>query len=150
MIARRTFTHALTTMLATATGFAVGRGAMPTTVTKPPYYVLYGLDTDLSGPQLADLNEDLSLVYQLTSVSGPDPAVANSKGTVDQAELLADRARAAVLGRDPATGLWLHALTVPGVKVRGRSLETEPGATNDPGDAIISYVQRFRFDLTPA
>jgi hypothetical protein len=46
--------------------------------------------------------------------------------------------------------LWVVALTVAGAKVMCRELETEPGGTSDPTDAIISYVQRFRFDLTPA
>jgi hypothetical protein len=63
---------------------------------------------------------------------------------------MADKAREAFLARDPATGLWLHQITIPGVKNRSRSLETEPGGTNDPADAIIGYVQRFRLDLTPA
>lgn len=151
MIGKRPVTNALATLLEQATGRPVGRGKMPTTVPRPHYYyVLYSLTTELSGPELADLNEDLSLVYQVTSVSGPDPDVVDSAGTVDQAEWLADKAREAVLGRDPNTGLWLHPLTVTGVSVMGRALDTEPGGTNDPADAIISYVQRFRLDLTPA
>lgn len=151
MIDKRPVTNAFATMLATATSLSVGRGKMPTTVPRPHYYyVLYSLTTDLSGPELADLNEDLSLVYQVTSVSGPDPDEPDSAGTVDQAEWLADKARKAVLGRDPNTGLWLHTLTVTGAKVMTRALDTEPGGTNDPADAIISYVQRFRLGLTPA
>jgi hypothetical protein len=39
---------------------------------------------------------------------------------------------------------------VPGAKVICRELDTEPGGTSDPSDAIMSYVQRFRFDLTAA
>ncbi|MGW1409481.1 hypothetical protein [Streptomyces sp. NPDC002403] len=148
MIPRRSVTTALTALLTSATGLPVGQGRMPQA--KPPYYLLYSLDTGLDGPPLADTLDDLVVVYQVTSVSGPDPARPASMGTLDQAELLADKARAAILGRDPVSGEWLHPLTIPGVKVMGRSLDTEPGGTNDPTDGIISYVQRFRLALTPA
>lgn len=150
MIERRLFTNALVTMLTAATTFPVGRGRMPATASKPPYYILDSLPATVFGAPFADDNEDASLVYQLTSVSGPDPAKPNSYGTQDQIELLADRARTAVLGRDPNTGLWLHDITVPGIKVMCRELDTEPGGTNDPGDVTMSYIQRFKFDLTPA
>ncbi|MEU6016969.1 hypothetical protein ABZ826_23840 [Streptomyces sp. NPDC047515] len=148
MIPRHPVTAALAALLTSATSLPVGRGRMPDA--KPPYYLLYSLDTGLDGPPLADTHDDISLVYQVTSVSGPDPARPASAGTLDQAELLADKARTAILGRDPVTGLWLHPLTILGVKVMARALDVEPGATNDPQDGIISYVQRFRFDLTPA
>ncbi|MFD5899167.1 hypothetical protein [Streptomyces sp. NPDC060366] len=149
MIARNPFTIAVSTLLAQASGFPVGRGRRPTGV-NPPYYLLYSITTDLAGPELADLNEDLTVIYQVTAVSGPDPSRPNSYGVADQAEIMADKARTAFLGRDPVTGLWLHTLTVPGIKVYGRSLDTEPGGTNDPADAIMNYVQRFEFNLTPA
>jgi hypothetical protein len=116
----------------------------------PPYYLLYPLDTGLDGPPLADTHDDITLVYQVTSVSGPDPTRPGSAGTLDQAELLADKARAAILGRDPASGEWSHPLTIPGAKVMCRELDVEPGGTTDPTDGIISYVQRFRLALTPA
>ncbi|MDK0525006.1 hypothetical protein [Streptomyces sp. ML-6] len=148
MIPRRPVTAALAALLTSATALPVGRGRMPDA--KPPYYLLYSLDTGLDGPPLADTHDDISLVYQVTSVSGPAPTRPGSAGTLDQAELLADKARTTFLGRDPATGLWLHPLVIPGAKVMSRTLEVEPGATTDPTDGIISYVQRFRFDLTPA
>lgn len=149
MIARMPVTLAVSALLASATGFPVGRGRKPKD-TSPPYYLLYSITTDLSGPELADLNEDLTVIYQVTAVSGPTTAHPDSYGVADQAEIMADKARAAFLVRDLATGLWLHPLTVAGAKVYARSLDTEPGGTNDPADAIMSYVQRFRFDLTPA
>lgn len=148
MIDRRKVTAGLAALLAAETGKPVGLGRMPKA--DPPYYILESVDTSLSGPPFADENEDISVVYQVTSVSGPDPKVVSSTGTLDQAEWMADKARSAILRRDPATGLWAAVLTVPGVKVMCRELETEPGGTSDPADAIISYVQRFRFDLTPA
>ncbi|WP_329126022.1 hypothetical protein [Streptomyces sp. NBC_01353] len=150
MIDRRTATNAFVTMLATGTALPVGRSKAPAGVSVPPYYVVDSMTTEVSGAPLADEHEDAELVYQVTSVSGPDPSQPESSGALDQAEWMADKARRVVLERHPATGLWLHALTIPGYKVFGRSLETEPGGTNDPAAAIISYVQRFRLALTPA
>ncbi|MCA1220251.1 hypothetical protein [Streptomyces sp. 8L] len=149
MISRLPVTMALHGLLTSATGLPVGRGTMPARAT-PPYYVLYSLDTHTSGAPYSDLNEDASFVYQLTSVSGPNPAAGIPAGLEDQTEWLADNARAAILGRDPTTGLWLHALTIPGARVICRDLDIEAGGTSDPADGIMSYVQRFRFDLTSA
>ncbi|WP_097964954.1 hypothetical protein [Streptomyces sp. or20] len=149
MIARLPVTMALSALLASATNLPVGRGSKPLNAA-PPYFLLHAMPAALSGAPLADENEDASLVYQVTSVSGPDPSKQDSRGVADQAEWMADKARTAILGRDPATGLWLRPLTIPGANVIGRSLDTEPGGSSDPADAIMSYVQRFRFDLTPA
>jgi len=147
VIDRLPVTMALSTLLASATSLPVGRGNKPAD-TDPPYYLLYAMPAELSGAPLADEHEDASFVYQVTSVSGPDPSKPDSRGVADQAEWMADKARKAFLGRDPVTGLWLRTLTIPGVKVTGRSLDVEAGGTNDPADAIMSYVQRFRLDLT--
>ncbi|MFJ1782513.1 hypothetical protein ACIOKA_38040 [Streptomyces anulatus] len=149
MIARLPVTMALSALLASATNLPVGRGSKPANIA-PPYFLLYAMPAELSGAPLADEHEDASLVYQVTSVSGPDPSKQDSRGAADQAEWMADKVRTAILGRDPSTGLWLRPLTIPGAKVIGRSLDTEPGGSSDPADAIMSYVQRFRFDLTPA
>ncbi|MGW5529385.1 hypothetical protein [Streptomyces xanthochromogenes] len=146
MIARGAFTTALATLLATASGKPVGRGRTPGG--PPPYYLLTFIDQSVSGAPLADLNEDASLVYQVTCVSGPDPARAGTTGSQEQVDWLADRARAAILGRNPDTGQWVNALTVPGMRVMSRELELEPGESSDPADAIMSSVIRFRFDLT--
>lgn len=143
MIARRPVTAALRSLIADATGLPCGRGSVPMSrgsAVEPPYYVLTAVDTVLGGPPLADTNDDADLVYQVTCVA---------EGS-EQAELLADDVRAAVLGRDPGTGAWLNALGVPGVSCMGRELDTEPGETSDPADGIISYVIRFRLCLTPA
>lgn len=148
MIEKLAVSKAVAGMLAAASGMPVGRGQKPQE--EPPYYLLYSLDTEVSGAPFTDLNEDASLCYQITSVSGPSSEIISSAGYLDQVEWMADKARTAFLGRDPGTGLWLHTLDVPGYRTIGRSLETEPGGTSDPSDAIISYVQRFRLDLTPA
>lgn len=147
MIARLPVTMALSALLASVTGFPVGRGRKPKDAI-PPYYLLHSVTAVYSGAPFSDRNEDASFVYQVTPVSGPDPDVPDSYGVADQAELMADLARKAFLGRDPATGLWLHELVIPGAKVMGRRPDVEPGGTNDPADAIMSYVQRFGFDLT--
>jgi hypothetical protein len=155
MIERRLVTAQVAAVLSAASGGKpVGRGRLPraedgVTPVEPPYYVLYSLDSLFDGAPLADENEDAHLVYQVTSVSGPTTAVPQSGGDEDQVEWLADKARTGILGRDPSTGLWLHAMTVPGWKCMGRSPDIEPGAVSDPADGIITYVQRFRLDWTP-
>ncbi|MFB7867358.1 hypothetical protein [Streptomyces sp. NPDC056069] len=149
MIEKRTVTTAAIVLLTEATGLPVGRGRIPANAGLR-YYVLYSLETDTDGPPLADEHEDLTVVYQVTSVSAPDPAKPGSAGSAEQAEWLADKVRMAFLARNPATGLWVNDLSVPGAVVRARELDTEPGGTNDPADAIMSYVQRFRVTLTPA
>ncbi|MFD3336055.1 hypothetical protein ACFWV1_25925 [Streptomyces sp. NPDC058700] len=140
---------AVANLLATVSGMKVGRGARPPGA-EPPYYLLDTISTTLSGAPLADENEDLSVVYQVTAVSGPATSAPGSYGTADQTKWMADKARRAFLARDPVTGKWLHTLTISGARVMGRSLDIEPGGSSDPADAIISNVQRFRFDLTPA
>ncbi|MEU1908358.1 hypothetical protein [Streptomyces hygroscopicus] len=148
MIEKRLVTNALASLLGAATALPVGRAAMP--AVGPPYYVLTPVDISTSGAPYTDANEDMSLVYQVTCVSGPAPDRPASTGTLEQAEGMADKARTAILGRDPVTGQWLHPLTIPGASCMCRELETEPGATSDPADGIISYVQRFRLGLTAA
>ena len=148
MIERRKVTDALLAMLRTATGMPVGDGEIPEGATAPPYYILYAVDSTTGGAPFSDLSEDSTLVYQVTCVSGPNPQVANSRGSRGQAEWLADKARLALLARDPVTRQWANPITVPGGRVTGRRPDIEPGGTNDPADAIISYVLRFGLDLT--
>ncbi|MFF6903510.1 hypothetical protein [Streptomyces hydrogenans] len=149
MIERREVTHAVAAALAAGSGKPVGRGAIPPGG-EPPYYLLVAVSTTLSGPPLADENPDMSVVYQVTAVTGPAPSTPGSYAVAEQAEWMADKARTVLLGRDPNTGQWLHPITVTGATVYGRHLDTEPGGSSDPSDAIIDNVQRFRFDLTPA
>lgn len=152
MIEKRLITQWLVATLEAASGLPVGQGRQPTDGSPPPYYLVYSVDTGLSGAPLADRNEQASLVYQITSVSGPDPDIAESTADLSQTEWMADKARAAFLGRDPSTGLWLRPFTVPDVSCMTRSLEVEwgqqPGGTSEQESAIMTYVQRFRFNLT--
>lgn len=150
MIDRRPATNAFVAMLATGSGLPVGRAKAPAGVTAPPYYIVDSIDYLTDGAPLADEHEEADLVYQVTSVSGPDPSKPESAGVLEQVEWMADKARRIVLQRDAATGLWLHPFPLAGYKTRSRSLDIEPGGTNDPADGIISYVQRFRLFLTPA
>ncbi|WP_329131547.1 hypothetical protein OG552_10490 [Streptomyces sp. NBC_01476] len=135
-------------------GKPVGLGKMPrsddgVTPVLPPYHILYSIDSTFDGAPFTDENEDAHLVYQVTSVSGPDPEIPQSGGDQTQTEWLADKARIALLGRNPTTGAWLHNITAPGYQCMSRGIDIEPGAVPDPADGIMSYVQRFRFDLTP-
>lgn len=154
MIEKRLVTNWFVETLAAGSGLPVGRGRQPATAEHPPYYLVYSVDTTTGGAPLADLNEEASLVYQVTSVSGPDPDVEQSTATQDQTEWMADKARSTFLARDPATGLWLRAFTVPGVSCMTRTLEAEwggqPGGTPEQESGIMTYVQRFRFALTTA
>lgn len=153
MISRGPFTDKLLQVVAEATSKPVGDATIPavgTELAAPPYYVQYPMPAVYSGAPLTDLNEDASFVYQWTCVSGPVPGDSKTRGARSQSEWLVDKLRQTLLGRDPGTGAWLHDLNIPGAKVYCRELDSEAGATNDPGDAIISYVIRVRFDLTPA
>lgn len=154
MIQKRLVTDWVETTLTTASGMPVGRSRQPTDGKAPPFYLLYSVDTNVFGAPLADLNEDASFVYQITSVSGPDPNVPQSTADLDQLEWMADKARSVFLGRNPTTGQWQYPFTVPGVSCMTRSLEVEwggqPGGTSEQEAAIMTYVQRFRFNLTPA
>lgn len=154
MIERRPVTLLVAAAVKAGSGKPVGLGKIPTaddgiTAVNPPYHILYSMPLALGGAPLADMNEDVTLTYQVTSVSGPDPAIPQSVPSVEQAEWMADKARTALLGRDPATGLWLHTIAPAGWSCMGRRLDIEPGAADSPQSAIISYVQRFQFDLTP-
>ena len=147
MIKSRVFTDTIITALAAGSGKPVGHGRRPDG-NPTSYFILYRVDRQTSGAPFSDLNEDATLIYQVTSVSAPDPEDPNSFGTQSQLEWLEDKAREVFLGRDPVTGQWLHALAPPGMKVIGRRPDAEPGGTADPADGIMSSAIRFAFDLT--
>lgn len=143
MIKKQDVTAGFVSLITTATTKPCGRGSVPISGGKgiaPPYYVAHAIDFLTEGAPLADENEGAEATYQLTCVGTGS----------EQVELLADEARTAVLGRNPATSEWLHPLTVPGASCMSRSLDTEPGESSDPADGIISSVIRFRLCLTPA
>jgi hypothetical protein len=152
VIEKRLVTNWVVATLEAASGKPVGRGRQPTDGKPPPFYLVYSIDTRMLGAPIADRNEMASLVYQVTSVSGPDPTVEQSTASQDQTEWLADKARTAFLARDPGTGLWVQPFNVAGWSCMGRSLDAEwgggPGGTPEQEAAIMTYVQRFKFDLT--
>lgn len=147
MIGSRTVTDALAAMLAAGSGKPVGKGRQPAG-NPSAYYILWRIDRQTTGAPYSDRNEDATLVYQVTSVSAPDPKTPDSYGTQDQLEWLEDKAREVILGRDPNTGLWLHALTVPGARVISREPDAEAGGTADPSDGIMSSASRYTLRLT--
>lgn len=149
MISTREVTNALATLLETASGKPVGRGAMPEG-SPSHYYILDYIDRQTSGAYYSDLNEDATLIYQVRSVSGRDLSDPDSYGTQDQMEWLADTAREVFLGRDPVTRQWLHPLTVPGGRILARRPDIEAGGTPDAPDGIMSSASRFAFDLQSA
>jgi len=147
VISNRAVTSALAALLASKTGKPVGKGRKPDG-SPAAYYILWRIDRQTSGAPFSDLNEDATLIYQLTCVSGPDKNTSGSFGTQDQLEWLEDKGREVFLGRDPNTGLWLHPLIIPGVKVMGRRPDVEAGGTPDPADGIMSSASRYALDLT--
>ncbi|MCX4885863.1 hypothetical protein [Streptomyces sp. NBC_00847] len=147
MIDTHPFTTALAALLATASGRPVGEGRRPDG-DPSSYYILYFITRTTDGAPFSDLNEDAELTYQVSAVSGPDPDDPDSYGTQDQLQWLDDKARRAILERDPNTRRWINALTVAGCRVTGRRAAGEAGETPDPSDAIMSSAQRFTFTVT--
>lgn len=142
-------TKSLIALLADATGKPVGEGTRPHAMADPShYYIVYFITRTSDGSPYADLNEDATLTYQITSVSGPDPADPDSYGTQDQLQWLDDHARRAILERNPVTRRWLHDMPVPGARVIGRAHAGEAGETPDATDAIMSSAQRFTISVT--
>lgn len=142
MIERRLVTQALQVLLAAGTGKPCGIGALPQIDGKPaepPYSVLRSLTLALDGAPFTDRHEDSHTQYQVD-------CVARSHA---QAEWLADRVRAAVLGRNEH-GAWRHALTVPGWTCYARELALDAGPEDDSAAVIVSYVIRFQLSWTPA
>lgn len=149
MIENRVVTNALRTLLETASGKPVGRGAIPPG-SPDHYYILDRIARNTSGAPYSDLNEDATLIYQVTCVSARNLADPDSYGTQDQMEWLEDKAREVFIGRDPVTRRWLHPLTIPGARVLARRPDVEAGGTPDAVDGIMSSASRYAFDLTAA
>jgi hypothetical protein len=149
VIENHVFTKALADTLAAASGKPVGRGRRPDG-TPSHYFILWRIDRQTDGAPYSDLNEDATLIYQVTCVSGPDPTDPDSFGTQDQLEWMEDKAREVILGRDPVTRRWLHDINAAGIKVMARRPDVEAGGTSDPADGIMSSASRFAFDLTSA
>ena len=152
MIQRQMVTKGIAQLLATSTGKPVGIATVPLNATTgqpypPPYTLLYPLDHTSSDGTLADRGAAAVSTYQATFVSGPVPGNGDSRGTVEQAEWLADKGRTGVMARpsDGAPG-YANPLTIPGITCFHREA-ADAGATSDQNDAIITTVIRFRLHL---
>ncbi|MEW2393068.1 hypothetical protein AB0933_32375 [Streptomyces venezuelae] len=150
MIERRPVTTALQALLATLTGFPVGKGAVPLNAAgkpvPPPYTLLYSLDATDADHTLADNSKAVVLDYQATFVSGPVPGQPDSRGGLDQAEWMADRGRKVVERPADGSSGYTHPLPVSGAHCYHREARGA-GGTSDPTDAIITSVIRFRLHL---
>ena len=93
-----------------------------------------------SGPAFSAPNADAAAVYQLTSVA---------KGR-EQAEWLADRARAVMLGREDSGAFTIDAPTIEGWVVYDRSPDSGPPPVIADGAGLWRVDERFVLSLTPA
>ena len=152
MIDRRPVTAAFAQLLATLTTRPVGTMTVPLDPTSgqpvpPPYTLLYSLDQDNDDGTLADTGNCTVATYQATFVSGPAPGKPDSRGTLEQVEWLADKARAVTARPADGSPGFAHALTIPGGVTCYHRETRDTGAMSDQNDAIISYVIRFRLYL---
>ncbi|MCX4761911.1 hypothetical protein OG562_13185 [Streptomyces sp. NBC_01275] len=139
-VSGRLVSLAVQTMLASATTRSCGYGTAPTSSSTPtgatiPYSVLYPLGITTSGPAFGDADADARVLFQVTCVAS----------TAEQAEWMADKVRAAILGRS-AKGDFVNAVVVAGCAVIGRELDKEEGVTVSGG--VYSYVQRYVLTVT--
>lgn len=151
MIQRGPVTKAVQALLASLTGKPVGVRTVPIDPATgkpypPPYTLLYPLDHSSDDDTLADRHKVAVSDYQATFVSGPREGQADSRGTDEQAQWLADRGRKLVERPTDGSPGYAHPLTIPGVNCWRREAR-EAGGTSDAGDAIITSVIRFRLFL---
>ncbi|MFF8769066.1 hypothetical protein [Kitasatospora sp. NPDC015120] len=136
----RVVSLALRDALAAGTGRSCGYGAPPVAADKPtgntiPYQVLYPLGGTSSGPPFGDQAGDGRMLYQLTSVGS----------TAEQAEWMADKGRAAVLGTT-AKGGFATPILPAGHTVIGREIDKEDGVTVANG--VYSWIARIILHVT--
>lgn len=103
---RRVLTTELVAFLAVHTNRPVGDGKAPADTTKP-YYIVYPLDGGGFSGSVAFPEEEATFPYQVTSVAEKR----------DQVEWAADKARKALCGRDPATGVPVAEPVVEGLNL---------------------------------
>lgn len=133
MTDRRPLTAALVAYLRTATGRPVGEAAAPVDA-EVPYAIVYPLPGGASwGPTWAAPDEGSSVPYQITSVGL----------RADQAQLMADKVRQAMLGR---TNGALAALAVTGAVVLDREFAGYGGVDRE-GD-IVSIPDSYTLHVT--
>ncbi|GAA2084462.1 hypothetical protein GCM10009759_03510 [Kitasatospora saccharophila] len=136
----RVVSLAVQAALVASTGRSCGYGAVPLAADKPtgntiPYSILMPLGGVSSGPPFGDQAGDARLVYQVTSVGS----------TAEQAEWMADKVRAALLGTTPS-GAFATPVTAAGHTVTGREIDREDGPTVVNG--VYSYITRIALHVT--
>ncbi|MGW3563040.1 hypothetical protein ACWDSL_03895 [Streptomyces sp. NPDC000941] len=146
--ARLPVTRALAALIAKTTDRPCGIGELPRVQgdlgewapSSVPYTILDSLPGDFSGPPLWDWHADAAWSYQVTSVGE----------RADQVQWLADRVRAAVVGRTDDG--WANDLHVHEARVADRELYYDAAGDQSvsAAGAIVSYVQRFTITVTPA
>ena len=137
----RVVSLAVAAAVSAGTGRSCGYGTAPTASSLPtaatlPYTVLYPLGQVSSGPPFGDANADSRVLFQVTSIAT----------TAEQVEWMADKVRAALLGRSPKGSGFGTPITIAGGTVMDRSLEKEEGGTVSGG--VYSYVQRYVITVT--
>ena len=151
MIDREPVTQGFQALLASLTGFPVGRRTVPLDANgdpvPPPYTLLDPLDRVDADNTLADNNKAAVADYQATFVSGPVPGNPNSRGGDEQTQFLADRGWKVV--ERPANGApgYAHDLNVGAGVACWRREAREAGGTSDPNDGIMTSVIRYRLYL---
>ena len=151
MIERLPVTDGLVSLLETLTERPVGRRNIPLDENghpvPPPYTILDPLDRVDDDGTLADNGKAAIVDYQATFVSGPLIGIPDSRGGDEQAQWLADRGWKVV--ERPANGSpgYLHILNVGDGVGCWRREAKEAGGTDDPNDAIITSVIRYRLYL---
>ena len=130
---RRELTTALIALLELATDRPWGDGKAPgQSAPEVPYGIVYAIAGGGVDGGFADPHTDATFVYQLSSVGA----------TREQAEWLADRARRAVLGRDP-TGALLFPLAAADLLVIYRDADSVGGVERDGG--FFTAADRYSF-----
>ena len=142
-VSGRLASMAVQAMLQAATGRSCGYGSLPTTASLPtgatvPYSVIYELGQTPSGPPFGDANADSRFLFQATSVGT----------TAEQASLMADKVRTAVLGTvAPGSPVFANPITISGFAVTGREMDRE--AVPPVASGTYTYLQRFALTITP-
>lgn len=151
MINRLPATDGLVALLETLTERPVGRRTIPLDANghpvPPPYTILDPLDRVDDDNTLADNGKATVVDYQATFVSGPLVGIPDSRGGDEQAQWMADRGWKVVERPTDGSPGYMHTLNVGADVDCWRREAKEAGGTDDPNDAIITSVIRYRLYL---
>jgi hypothetical protein len=146
VLERNVLSDAVTRWLADNLDRPVGRGQAPPGQDgeRPfPYAILYTIPGgSFSGGPLVEPDADASVVYQINCAAL----------RVNQAEQLADAARAVMLERT-STGFTIPSPEVPGWVIIDRAPDGAPGGTEysgTPPKRVFTAAERYVLHVTPA